>query len=112
MTDQIQHQNLTTGNWQKFSLAEQLGNVGSEVGRALNAEKRGKDDKKQAATVRAFELLDLTIMDARWRKRLKELVRSREVLADYFFGDNIYGSTAENLEKYFYWFALVARSGR
>lgn len=36
----FQHQNLAAGSWQKLSLAEQLGNVGSEVGRAIARQKK------------------------------------------------------------------------
>ena len=39
------HQSLAAGRWFELSLAEQLGNVGSEVGRALARQK--KDDLKQ-----------------------------------------------------------------
>jgi hypothetical protein len=34
MVDYV-HQNLAVGRWFEMTLAEQLGNVGSEVGRAI-----------------------------------------------------------------------------
>jgi len=107
-----QHQGLANGRWQVMTLSEQMGNIGSEVGRAVNSQRQGNEKKMNSALERAFELFDLTIADSRWLSRLKELTRSREVLADYFFGDNVYNSTGENLEKYFYWFALSARRNR
>ncbi|HBU07096.1 MAG TPA: hypothetical protein DEB09_03345 [Candidatus Magasanikbacteria bacterium] len=112
MEEKLLQQNLVANRWQTLTLSEQLGNIGSEIGRALGAQKQNKEEKKIFALNRAFELFNLTIGDSRWLSRLKELTRGREVVADYFFGDNVYNSTAENLEKYFYWFALAARKNR
>ncbi len=103
------HTNLAEGKWFTLSLSEQLGNVGSEVGRAANWQKKGQSEMETKALDRAFDLLDLTIADARWQTGRKELCRAREVLADTFFGDRQYGDTPEKLEKYFFEFALAAR---
>ena len=35
MTAEIQHKTIAEDGWQNFSLLEQLGNVGSEIHRAL-----------------------------------------------------------------------------
>lgn len=60
-----------------------MANIGSEVGRMISW--RGKNANYSAkAFERALELLDLTIVDSKNRPHLKELVRLREVLADYF----------------------------
>jgi len=106
------HKNLTGGRWAELSFAEQMGNVGSEVGRAISWQKRGQEQLKEQALIRAFELLDLTVCDRRWRGKLKELLRAREALADFFYGDNIYRSSPEFLERYFYHFARAARKNR
>lgn len=107
----IQHKNLAAGGWQKLSLAEQLGNIGSEISRALNW--RGKDEKLyENAINRAFELLDLTIVDSRWRSRLKEIVRVRELLADAMFNGKEYKTSLEDLNRYFFHFALATRVNR
>ncbi|MEK7644406.1 MAG: hypothetical protein AAB390_03840 [Patescibacteria group bacterium] len=106
------HKNLASGHWFELTLAEQLGNIGSEVGRALASQKNGDEQRKKDAVDRALELTDLTISDARWMPRLKELTRGREVLADWFYGDNVYSSAPENLEKYYYYFAYSARRGK
>lgn len=44
----------------------------------------------------------MTLADARWRNagRLKELTRLREVLCDFFYGDNAFQTTSEDLRKY------------
>ena len=101
------HKNLASGRWSKFSLMEQLGNIGSEVSRALNW--RNKDEKIFNATIeRALELFDLTLQDPRWRGRLKEINRAREVFCDAVLGGKEYSSTLEDLNRYFYYFALAA----
>lgn len=104
------HADLAAGKWFTMSFAEQMGNVGSEVGRASNWQKKGQAEMSGKALDRAFDLLDLTIADNRWRGARKELCRAREVLADTFLGDRIYGDTPEKLEKYFFEFALAARN--
>ena len=106
------HASLAAGRWQTFTLAEQLGNIGSEVGRALNAKKRGDTVQSERALDRALELLDLTIADPRWKERLRELLRAREVVCDFFYGGNFFYSTTEQLESYFTAFALLARRDR
>lgn len=103
------HKDLAAGRWFTMTLAEQLGNVGSEVGRATTRARQGDLAQRDRALDRAFELLDLTIQDPRWRARLKEICRAREVLADVFYGDNEYKSSPEQMEKYFYYFAVAAR---
>ncbi len=55
-----------------------------------------------------LELLDLTIEDSKNKKGLKELCRLRKMLADYFYFDNIYGSSDETWENYFYSFNYAA----
>lgn len=107
----IQHKNLADGGWQKLSFYEQMGNIGSEISRALNW--RGKDENLYKNSIyRAFELLDMTIADSRWRLRLKEIVRARELLADAIFDGKEYKTTFEDLNRYFFHFALAARINR
>ena len=105
------HRELAAGGWAKLSLAEQLGNVGSEVGRMLRA--RGRDERRMtAAFERALELLDLTLGDPRWRGRRKEIARARELLCDAAAGGRDYGTTLEDLDRYFLAFAMLARRHR
>ena len=106
---EYQHKNLADGGWKRLSLAEQLGNIGSETSRALNW--RGKNQEYfENAIFRALELIDLTIADTRWRWRLKEIVRLRELLCDTVFGDKEYGDNLEGINKYLFSFAVAARA--
>ena len=104
----IFHKDLVT-RWNKFTIFEQMANIGAEVGRAINWLKKGNKKTSQQAFYRALELIDFTIDDPKNKNSLKEILRMREVLADYLFGNNIYHSTDEDWEKYFYYFNLAAR---
>ncbi|KKT62911.1 MAG: hypothetical protein UW81_C0026G0009 [Candidatus Giovannonibacteria bacterium GW2011_GWC2_44_9] len=102
------HKELASGGWSKFSLAEQFGNISSEVSRAIRW--RGKDKKLyEGAIERALELFDLTLEDNRWRGRLREIARVREVFCDAVSGGQEYKSSLEDLELYFFQFAVAAR---
>lgn len=103
------HKELAAGRWFTLSLAEQLGNIGSEVGRTRAWQ--GKDEKLfQGAVDRALELFDLTLADVRWKGRLREIARAREVFCDAVLGGKEYTSSLEGLESYFLPFALEART--
>jgi hypothetical protein len=102
------HQELASGRWQRLPLLEQLANVGSEVERTLNWSAKGNSEYSLRALCRALELLDLTISDPRHLGRLKELTRLREVLLDYFLGDNQFGSTEGKWRSYFHAYGLAA----
>ena len=107
-----QHKQLASGKWNKLSLVEQMANVGSEVERAISWKKKNNFDYSQRAFDRALELVDLTLADAKNKRRLREIARTREVLADYFAFENIYGSSDKKWKDYFFIFNFAARSGR
>ena len=110
----MQHRDLAAGRWRELSLAEQLGNVGSEVSRAIRWSSRNQDIARTALH-RALELIDLTLDDPRQRgsvARLREIARAREVVVDFLAGSNQYGSTCSSLQKYFDAYALAARRRR
>ena len=110
--NQVFHEELAAGRWQELSLIAQMGNVGSEVGRAAKWKEAGKIERADAAACRALELFDLTLADPKNRTRLREVARARELFADFFFGDNVEASsTRESWEKYFLPFAVAARQG-
>jgi hypothetical protein len=109
--NEIQHRDLAAGRWWQLTLAEQLGNIGSEVSRAIKWTGR-QPHLARGALERALELIDLTLDDPRHRQspaRLRELARVREVVVDFFDGPNEYGATSESLQKYFDAYALAAR---
>lgn len=106
--EDIKHKELAAGRWGKLSLCEQLGNIGSEVSRALRW--RDKDKKKfDGAVNRTLELFEFTLEDPRWRGRFREIARAREVFLDAISGGKEYRSSLEDLDRYFFNFAYCAR---
>ena len=107
------HAGLTAERWHSLTLTEQLGNIGSEVGRAIRARELGKEARLVAAVERALELFDLTLADDRWAgPRRREIARAREVACDFLVGDNYHRSSSRSLDAYFLQFALAARRHR
>ena len=104
----VQHSSLAAGRWHDFPLVVQFANIGSEVERALKWEAGGKEERSRRALERGLELLSLTIADPKHRGRLKEMTRLREVLLDYFLGDNLHRSTPESWHSYFHPFGVAA----
>ena len=107
------HGELAAGRWHTFSFDAQMGNIGSEVGRAIIAARAGDHPRLDGAVVRALELFDLTMMDPRWNfPRKKEIARAREVFCDALVGDNTYHTDLDSLDRYFTQFAIAAQRQR
>jgi hypothetical protein len=106
----VQHQGLAAGRWFELSLAEQMANIGSEVGRALSWREKNNQAYSQLAFERSLELIDLTLSDKRHIKRFKEIARVREALADHFVFGNSYHSTPASWQEYFLPFNFAARA--
>ncbi len=102
------HTDLASGRWFTFSLAQQMGNIGSEIHRLVLSQ-NGDRGRFNLALDRALELIDLTLADDRWKKSFKEIVRVREVLCDICFGKSQYDTSLETLDNYFFQFGLLAR---
>jgi len=107
------HPDLVPERWEQMTLAEQLGNAGADVGRAIRAHESGNEARLASNLGRALAQLDLTLADPRWAgHRRREIARAREVVCDLLAGDNVYGSTPASLERWFLAYAVVARAGR
>lgn len=103
----VVHAGLAAGRWYTLTLAEQLGNVGSEYERAQRSRQDGNAGRFRHASDRFLELMDLTLSDPRWKgRRLRELARVREVACAEFFGQ----SSGQSLDRYFLEFATAARA--
>jgi hypothetical protein len=102
------HKNLAGENWNKLTFFEQMANIGSEIERTIKWKEKNTEYSRLAFE-RALELLDFTVADPKNRNRLRELLRTREALADHFFFDNEYDSTDEIWQKYFFAFNWAAR---
>jgi len=105
----FRHKNLADGAWYKLTLTEQLANIGSEIGRTISWRKKGRENYSKAAFFRGLELLDMTIAGQKENSKLKELCRARELLCDYFLGENQYKQNDRMWQKYFYAYAYLSR---
>lgn len=108
-----QHHGLADGRWGELSFCAQMGNLGSEVSRAVKW--LGKNEKRfQVSFERALELFDMTIEAAKdddigsRAGKLREVCRAREEFCDYFMG-NTWGTDAGKMVRYYDKFAMRAR---
>ena len=94
-------------HWNKLSILEQMGNIGSEVGRALKLKRQGCDF--EPAMIRALDLFDATVEILLTQKsyfhRIKEVLRAKEQ-----FLDALYIKDDQGIEAYFMNFAIAARN--
>ena len=97
-------------NWSSYSIYEQMANIGAEVGRSINWKKKKNEKMSMNALYRALELIDFTVADEKNKNKLSEILRMRELLVDYSLGSNIYHSSDEGWNKYFYYYNLAARN--
>ena len=111
--DKIAEDSARAEKWNAMSLPLQMGNIGSEVSRAVKWVNKNEANSIRAAE-RALDLFDLTIksqLAANRRSAVRELCRAREVFCDFIFGENEYSSTGESLIKYYDEFVLYHRTG-
>ena len=79
------HKNLTSEKWNNLTKDKQILNIGSELMRVRNWLINNNEDYKIDCLNRVYELIDLTIDDKKWhRAGLKELIRFREIMGDYY----------------------------
>lgn len=93
--------------WNQLSIFEQIGNIGSEVGRTLQLKRKGQDF--QAALIRTLDLFDATVEPLVKIKshRTKEVLRARDQ-----FLQALFVSDDPSLETWFLHFAIAARLNR
>jgi len=102
------HSDTLIQKWPQLTLAEQLGNVGSEVSRMINW--RNKDRAiAERAFERMLELIDLTLQNQTSGPRLREIARARELLVSNWLASNKSADAdLVSLNRYFFQFALLA----
>lgn len=103
---------INYNNWSKLTICEQMGNIGSEVGRAIAAKRRDDKMSLDGAVVRALDLFDATSEQLAGLKspRLREVLRAKDQFLQLFWNDNF--QDADGLERYFMQFAMAARRNR
>ena len=79
---------------------KQMGNIGSELSRALRFHKQQDAAYLQSSLWRALELIGLTIDAQAGNSRTWELCRFREVVCDWYCGSGVYRVSPEYLANY------------
>ncbi len=94
-------------HWQAQTIFYQMGNIGSEVGRAFSAKRRGDEAAMKSAFWRGLDLIDATVESLVKQKspRAREVLRARELFAESIVGDHI----DDGIENYFMQFAIADR---
>lgn len=93
-------------SWANHSVFWQMGNIGSEVGRALTAKRNGNLKRMHSAFYRGMDLINATI--TAWvhdGKSPYELLIAREQFAKSILTDEV----DSNLEDYFMQFAIAEK---
>lgn len=91
--------------WASLSFYDQMGNIGSEVNRAMNAIKRHDEQSLQGAFYRGLDLIDATAKLLTIEGRRRELLRARELFAEAVETKTV----DQKLNDYFMTFAMLAR---
>lgn len=100
---------VTTERWQRLTLPQQLGAVGSEFSMyTLLLKKAALIDAGKSLT-EVLRLIDLTISDGRWIGRVGDLTRFRKVVCDTTLVENVHQASVEKLQDYLLSFALLER---
>ena len=100
--------------WAELTFYEQMGNIGSEVGRAITAHRNGNTIRETRAIDRAIDLFSATaevLIGTVYSYRLKEVLRARDEFLRLFF-DGTFDEDSTSIERYFMDFAFLARAGR
>ena len=104
------HSGEVRQNWRNHPITYQMGNIGSEVSRALKWTKQGNQSRADKAIDRALELFDFTIeANIQNHARLTEILKARDEFCDYFFNHNSYSTDPLKMQRYYDGFVIMAQ---
>lgn len=83
------HKSFTPEKWSAYSIDRQILMIATEFARAKSLIQKNNRKEVNNCYERAFELLDLSTYDHKWEKKLKELLRFREVLGSLYSAENV-----------------------
>ncbi|MCE7936321.1 hypothetical protein DYH10_00800 [Candidatus Saccharibacteria bacterium CPR2] len=103
--------NVDIKRWSKMSIFEQMGNIGSEVGRAFKAKRLSDEESCNYAVGRALDLFDATVSVLITTKpyRVKEILRAKDQFLQNIYGEEFNNEDSKMLENYFMQMAIAAR---
>jgi hypothetical protein len=96
--------------WANLTIFEQMGNIGSEVGRSITAHQCKDNLRFEGALERALVLFEATIdvLTSEKSPRVREVLIARDQYLNLFFGTAPKGDD-KKIEEYFMQFAVAAR---
>ncbi len=80
----IYHKMLTVEKWNAYPKMQQILMISNELNRAKNWILKNQNTETNLAYERAFELIDLSLMDVKWESSRKELLRLKETLGELY----------------------------
>lgn len=98
---------MDINRWNKFSLPQKLGNIGSEVARARLCEEKNNQGGRDASLKRVLEMLDATLDGDLPTSGKKELTTAKKVIGNWFIGSKDIEYSPNLLEEYFTQFAYL-----
>jgi len=93
------HKSLTIEKWFSYSRGQQVLMIANELNRAGNLIQNNMISEMKNCYERAFELTDLTCSDQKWKGRIKELRRFREMLAALYNQTNVQHNENKKLNE-------------
>lgn len=105
---------IDRAKWAKMSIFDQMGNISSEVGRALNAKKNNNTVDMENAVIRTLDLFNATIDNLIKTKSIKskEVLRSKDQFLTIVNKQKPTSQELNSLERYFTQFAIASRLNR
>jgi len=105
---------IDRAKWAKMSIFDQMGNISSEVGRAINAKKQNNAESMEMAIIRALDLFDATIDELIKARSIKskEVLRSKEQFLTIINEQSPTSKELNSLDSYFTQFAIASRLNR
>ena len=95
--------------WQTLTFYQQIGNIASELSRAIRFKDQNDVERMNFSLWRLLELLGLTIDDQKNKFRLRELCRFKELISDWYCQTHEYEFNPESLKRYSLGFVMLAR---
>ncbi|MCL5113225.1 MAG: hypothetical protein M1554_01955 [Patescibacteria group bacterium] len=105
---------IDRAKWAKMSIFDQMGNISSEVGRAINAKKNNNTVDMENAVIRTLDLFNATIDNLIKTKSIKskEVLRSKDQFLTIVNKQKPTSQELNSLERYFTQFAIASRLNR
>ena len=95
--------------WSQLGFCEQMANIGADVGRSIQAHRKGNEKRRDMALMRAYDLFDATQAQLAFARspRLFEVQIAQSEFRK-LFDEDAFDENARSLERYFNQFAIAA----